>query len=231
MEPASAIPSATVPLFTSHSPRPLIHPHTTHLRHVVSHGLAVRDKARRRHRRSHPHRCVACPRTAPPPHPSAHVGFNVGVSVNSVPAILGSNLNPADLVTVWDAIYERGKAFAITLIFTTSFIFFLASYRSHQLHLQLPPTTFGLEQSTQLALAGAATFLAIPFTLLVLGPRCIKRLKAKVQAVGEAEKNGWARSTAVDAVEVRRDVQSWSAGNAVRAGIFATGFFLGATAL
>lgn len=139
-----------------------------------------------------------------------------------MPAALATNLSPSDLVTFWNHLFDKGKVMAMSCVIPSIAGFFYAAYRTshHPLNMM---TVLGMKQSTQLALAGATVLSTVPFTFLVLGPRSIRKLQARRTAA--------AGSGVVDAVEVGRDVNSWTVGNSIRSGIFGVGFLLGVTAL
>lgn len=156
------------------------------------------------------------------------MGF--GISRNSIPAILNSGLNSADLTTAWDQVYERGKSTAIKLIVVSSSAFFISAYEVHRTK-PYATTILGLYQWKQLGLAGVAAIGGAAFTVGYMLTRSVNKNKANLELVAEADRKGLVRSSMLDIETAKRDVASWQGQNSFRAAIFAVGFILGVTAL
>lgn len=150
--------------------------------------------------------------------------------MNTIPSILNSGLNSADLATTMDNVYEIGKSTAIKLFIISTSGFFFSAYVAHH-NWPYATTALGLAQWKQLTLAGTAILTGLGFTAAIMLPGSVKRLKDNVELVAEAERKGSIRSSMLSIETAKRDVAAWQLHNSIRATIFASAFLLGVTAL
>ncbi|KAG8870471.1 hypothetical protein FRB97_009731 [Tulasnella sp. 331] len=158
-------------------------------------------------------------------------GLSLTGSMNTMPALLQSNLPTDKLVEVWYNLTREGGLIAMPLTLSTISALFFVAYQRYAHPPLLHATTLSfyipISEAVQLGLSGALLVGVGFYTRFLMKPRTIHRLIERKRTIDVARNRGV--PPIIDAGGVETDLQSWSTLSRFRSGMFATALALAIT--
>ncbi|KAG8989437.1 hypothetical protein FRB94_007478 [Tulasnella sp. JGI-2019a] len=157
-------------------------------------------------------------------------GYAINTSSTVIPVFVTSTLPPSKVLMTWNELFDRGAVFAKMTIPTSGVAYLIAALFTHLTISHPKITILGIQQATQLLIAGALLFTVLPFTLVFVFPHSVYPLRARLVAIEERMRLGEEVESMVDIRAVRAELANFSSKNLFRAAIFTTSMILGVTA-
>ncbi|KAG8984419.1 hypothetical protein FRB94_004815 [Tulasnella sp. JGI-2019a] len=155
-------------------------------------------------------------------------GVSIAASMNTMPALLESNLPADKLVEVWYNLTKEGNIIATPLTLSTIGALFFVAYQRYThpplLHITTLSSYIHISEGVQLGISGALLIGVGLYTRILMTPKTIHRLRERKKTIDVAKRRGL--EPHVEAHGVKTDLHHWSTLSRFRSGMYATALLL-----